>query len=297
MLPDTHARLAARPDRKVAAVIVTYRPDLAMVERIVRRLVGQCAIVVADNSPDQADADAVSTLVEGLGAGYAWMGGNAGIGAAQNQAIARAWDGGCDAVLLLDDDSLPPGDIVAQLVDCQSRAGPDAVVGANALNEEGHEISNARSIPGVLPRCRDLMSSGTLISKPIFDKVGWFDEGLFVDGVDFDWGWRARRMGFELFLCRSTAIVHRLGQGRVAGAGIPSPVRHYFQYRNMIRLMGRPHTPWRWRFEQFIKLPSKVALILLFMPQRGLRLRHAIAGIADGLRGRHGPHPAAGARL
>lgn len=282
------------PDRggtAVIAVIVAYQSNLDTLAQIAALLRPQCAIIVVDNSPDAAHAGTISAWAATAEVDYVAMGGNSGIGAAQNRGIARAWARGADAVLLLDDDSLPPPNLVERLLDGAAAAGPDAVVGANAVDADGREISNVRGVPGALPRCRDLMSSGTLIRRAIFERVGPFDEGLFIDGVDFEWGWRARRLGVSLYVCRATAIIHRLGQGRAAGAGIPSPIRHYFQYRNMIRLIGARVTPWRWRVEQMVKLPLKLVLILLFMPRAGVRLRHAAAGIRDGLRGRGGPAP------
>lgn len=280
-----------RTEIKVAAVVVTYRPDLAMLRRILDRLQPQCDVVIADNTPDWHAAQTVAACMPARRNSYAWMGGNIGIGAAQNHAIARAWAMGADAVLLLDDDSLPPPDLVEQLIACTVMTGADAVVGANALDDTGREISNARRVPGALPRCRDMMSSGTLIRRAIFERVGPFDESLFVDGVDFEWGWRAIRSGITLYLCRATAITHRLGEGRVAGLGLPSPIRHYFQYRNILRLMSYSHTPWQWRLEQLTKLPIKLGVIALLMPQRGLRLRHVGAGVRDALLRRHGPAP------
>lgn len=276
----------------VIAIIVTYQSDLQVLREIVRTLSNQCHVVIADNSPTDETGQAIAACLPADRGTYIPMRGNQGIGAAQNRAIAFAWSKEADAVLLLDDDSIPPLDLVDRLVACAQAAGTGAVVGANAVDSGGREISNARRASGNLPECRDMMSSGAFIRREIFARVGPFDESLFVDGVDFDWGWRARRMGIALYLCRATAIEHRLGEGDIAGIRYPSPIRHYYQYRNVIRLMGRPHTPWGWRLSQLVKLPIKLLLIAALMPQKSQRLRFAFAGVGDALRGRSGPWPA-----
>lgn len=269
----------------VAAVIVTYRPTMSVLGDILRSLAEQCEVIVADNAPMAEDARLVAAQVATWGGTYHSMCGNRGIGAAQNAGIALAWKAGAEAVLLLDDDSVPVLDLVQQLRECARSLGPQTVVGATAIEPGGKEISNARHLAGLHPRCREMMSSGALIQRAIFERVGPFDEDLFIDGVDFDWGWRAQRMGIDLRLCRTAAIEHRLGEGRIAGVRYPSPIRHYFQYRNVLRLMMRRHTPADWRITQLLKLMIKLALIALLMPQRRLRLRFALAGIRDAVRG------------
>lgn len=276
---------------KVTAVIVTYRPTLTVLGEIMRVLSGQCEVIIADNAPTPEEGRLVAVQIANAGHGvYLSMEGNRGIGAAQNAGIAVAWASDAEAVLLLDDDSIPAPDLVECLVECANSLGSQAVVSANAITPDGTEISNVRNSAGALPHCREMMSSGTLIRRSIFERVGLFDEDLFIDGVDFDWGWRARRLGFDLRLCRSTAIQHSLGEGRVAGVRYPSPIRHYFQYRNILCLMRRPHTPLDWRATQLFKLAAKLTLIPLLMPQRMVRLRFAISGIRDALRGVGGPY-------
>ena len=71
------------------------------------------AWVVAE---DEALAQTLRECVQRRGAKYVSMAGNRGIGAAQNAAIAVAWSEGADAVLLLDDDSMPANDLVTVLI-------------------------------------------------------------------------------------------------------------------------------------------------------------------------------------
>jgi rhamnosyltransferase len=272
----------------VYAVFVTYETDVANLDRILQAVRPQCAFVAVDNSNDETRARLIEDCVTRNGGTYLCMAGNKGIGAAQNHGIAAAWATGADAVLLLDDDSMPAHDLVARLIEGLAQLEQPAVIGAVAVDTLGRDISNARQAVGALPRCRDMMSSGSMIGRAIFERVGPFDERLFIDCVDFDWGWRAQRLGIALHLCRSATITHRLGDGRRAGVRFPSPIRHYYQFRNILRMMSRPHTPWAWRVAQAGKLVIKLALMPLVMPESSRRLSFALAGMRDALRGRSG---------
>lgn len=273
----------------VFGVIVAYNTDTKRLASVFRMLAAQCSVVLADNSEDPICSAEIRECVARFGGLYVAMGGNQGIGAAQNLAIAAAWSAGAEAVLLLDDDSIPTADLVAVLAACRSPVlGEHAVFCANALDAQGRDIGNARHQTGLMPRCRDMMSSGTLIRRSVFETVGSFDVGLFIDCVDFDWGWRAQRLGVSIYVCKEAAITHSLGEGVVAGVRVPSPIRHYYQFRNILRLMTRGYTPWGWRAIQAIKLPIKLMLIAMLMPNPMMRIRYAIAGIHDAFRGRCG---------
>lgn len=279
----------------VIAIIVTYETNLDRLEYILGVLADQCRFVVADNSNDALHARRIATCVANHHGNYLFMGSNVGIASAQNRGITVAWNQGADAVLLLDDDSIPADDIVERLVACSESLGRAAVVGAVAVDKNGRNVSNVSHGSDPLPHCRDMMSSGTLIRREIFERVGPFDDGLFIDCVDYDWGWRAQRMGIVLYLCRATDILHQLGNGQIAFVHYSSPIRHYYQYRNILRMLTRAHTPWTWRLSQLVRLPTKLLVIFLLMPDKGRRLRFALAGIRDAIRGRNGPWPGSNA--
>ena len=277
-----------------SGVIVAYQTDVVRLDVILRTLAGQCSIVVADNGEEPGCSAAIRECVEHHGGVYIAMGGNRGIGAAQNAAIAVAWDLGAGSVLLLDDDSIPAPDVVAVLASCRSPVpGERAVFCTSAVDAAGKDIGNVRRGSGMLMRCREMMSSGSLIRRDVFEAVGPFDVDLFIDGVDFDWGWRAQSKGINLYMVRDACIVHRLGEGQIKGVRVPSPIRHYYQFRNILRLMARRHTPWGWRITQALKLPTKLLLIAALMPDATRRIRYSMAGVRDAIKGRSGKYAAA----
>jgi rhamnosyltransferase len=218
------------------------------------------------------------------------LGDNYGIAHAQNCGITWAREHAASEILLMDDDSIPSETLVKDLLDTRRdyKVQP-VVVSARIISSEGKDMSNRAADNSVtLTPCSDLTSSGTLIPLTVFDQVGLFDEQLFIDCVDFEWGWRVRARGLPLLLCNRVKLQHRLGEGTRMGMRIPSPIRHYYQYRNVSKMIVCSKAPLRWRLSQLLRLPVKLFLIALLADHRSKRLRYAAWGLRDFLLGRTG---------
>src|SRR5450830_1343914 len=111
------------PDATVVAVVVTFAPDLDATSRLLQALAAQVAhVIVVDNG---SPAETVTALREALSTTTGELislAENVGIAAAQNVGITRARAGGATHILLSDQDSLPAGDMVAQLLGGLARA-------------------------------------------------------------------------------------------------------------------------------------------------------------------------------
>lgn len=79
------------------------------------------------------------------------------------------------------------------------------------------------------------ISSGTVISLIDFEKIGFFDEDLFIDYVDFEWCWRARHFGYSILCFPDIQINHNLGDNYKILFGKKVTIRSNFRYYYMIR--------------------------------------------------------------
>lgn len=242
----------------------------------------QCQIVIADNSDSKSSASEIKKLVINYGAVYLPMEGNVGIAKAQNRAIECAWSKGGEYVLLLDDDSIPSDRIVENFHHAVGKFSEQQVIlGARIVDYQGIEISNSKLGSSDYVQCRDLNSSGSFIHKRIFEEVGYFREELFIDCVDFEWGWRARRLGYDIIIISDATLQHSLGIGKSKGLRIPSPIRHYYQYRNVLYLIFDPVTPVAWKISQIFKLPIKIIAVVFLAPDALIRIKFSLLGIRD----------------
>jgi rhamnosyltransferase len=272
----------------LCAVITTYRPDVGFASRFEQLACSCRMLVVIDNTPG-------GHRFEGLDARFVVLqdGHNKGLGRALNMGIAHAIELGCRRVVLFDQDSTPETSLIEGL---QSLCAPLRVVGPTHLDDQtasSTEASRAHCVvPDALKTMSCLPTSGMLFPIDGWGAMQHFSEELFLDLVDFDWCWRLRQHGWTIYKAEGLCMLHRLGLGQRRLLGltyhIPAPYRHYFQFRDTLRLALRNHVPLYSKIRLVGILPLKL-LAYPFLLDNGLeRLRWMLRGIADALRGRGG---------
>jgi rhamnosyltransferase len=147
-----------------------------------------------------------------------------------------------------------------------------------------------------LQRCAFLISSGCVISREAFARLGRFDEALFIDHVDTEYCLRALLRNVPVYVVPSLVLLHRIGSRRRHKLGSlelttmnhPS-FRRYYSARNAMQLALQyglrlpvaivPNVLTLWQIVQIVLLEKdKLAKL------------HAIAlGLFDGFFGRMGP--------
>ena len=283
--------------------MVFYHPDAGCVERA-NRLAMTMHCVVVDNSPYM---QAASEL--GLSAGIEYLpnGDNVGIATALNQGIAALVRQGFDIAMLFDQDSEPPVSLLIEL--------PRVIAQANEAGERVALAGPAYDDPrlrGVAPFVQFrwwwlkrvaaegdqpidvdfLISSGSCVNLRWWSNIGPMEDALFIDYVDLEWCVRAKQKGYRVLGVPWVRMAHQLGGEpvRVLGRTYPmhAPLRHYYQFRNVIALIKRPYIPWSWKTTEIIKLPVRIAIYSLLPKQAGQHVRMALLGLLDGWMGRMG---------
>lgn len=295
--------------RRVCAVIVSFHPDPARLRGLVESVTAQvdCVCIVDNGSSPEAVA-----LMRGWEASHGVrlieFGENRGIAAAHNAGIRQALSDGYAHVLLLDHDSrLMPGCVDGLLAASAKLLAAGVKLGA--VGPRYHdETTNAYapflrfsrwSFRKVYAERDDeaiessvLISSGSLIRREAFDAIGLMDEKLFIDGVDWEWCFRAISKGYRLFGIAGAAMLHSLGDSavRVLWRTLPlhGPLRHYYVYRNTVLMCRMPQIPLSWKLHYSLRLVVRFAVYMLLAPRRIERLRLIARGLRDGWGGRGG---------
>ncbi|MFD0757711.1 glycosyltransferase [Arthrobacter ulcerisalmonis] len=202
----------------VAAVVSLYNPDGGVLANAAT-LLGQAdsVIVVDDGSP--ADPTAVLTDLSELGCAVMRLEQNSGIAAALNAGIisALAQKPKPDYVLTMDQDSLLADGYILALTNTASAAsaagvtvgmvGPGSVLGLpvrRAGNKDGVEFGG------------EPIQSGLLIPVPVLERIGLFQESLFIDGVDSEFFLRCARAGLKAVIASDAELQHSLGSPTAA---------------------------------------------------------------------------------
>lgn len=290
-----------REKSKVCAVLVSYNPDLKELESNLLLIINQVEkIFVVDNSElplNINEITKISTKIEWISIGE-----NKGIGAAQNIGISSALNQNFDAVLILDQDSTPPPNMVEGLVsgiiDLKEQGNNPACIGPEVFNKNSKEaytplLNKGVSFDSVYIEKDSMISSGTLIPTDALREIGLMDEELFIDLVDFEWCWRAQKMGYGCYVTKNVRMGHMVGQKNITLMGVytllvPSPIRHYYQFRNSLLLMKRNYVPTYWKFRTVIERIIDLIAYPFFISPRSVRLRYIMKGLKDGVSGKKG---------
>jgi GT2 family glycosyltransferase len=298
----------------VAAVVVTHDPDDRF-ERLIRALSPQVgAIWVVDNGSGAPTLERLRE-VEGHGAGKVKLivnFENRGLAAAQNQGIAAALQAAYDWVLLMDHDSVPAADMVAELLSAARAYHAPEQIGFLVPRHDDDRGLPAASVfsygpRGVLrwgaimagqvkDRAAFAMASGCLIPAERIGEVGPMAEDFFIDYIDYDFSFRIRRAGYRIIVVGAACLKHRLGErreGRFLGLEKSyrehSAKRRYTIYRNRIRVALRHgyRFPEFLQFE-FLSVVKDFGQLLFWETDKTLKFRAIFTGIRDGLMGRGG---------
>ncbi len=231
---------------------------------------------------------------------------NLGIAVALTQAARLAKAEGFDWLATFDQDSLaPPGALAGMLHLAKTFPKPNRI-GVVALSHRdraaGRDYHQGWEIIEETPRWRSVrttITSGSLIQTAIFDRVGFFEDRLFIDSVDHEFCLRCRRHGFFILEDPSLVMYHNIGSvtnhkflWRSVVCTNHSPDRRYYITRNRLEVCTRYLTnDFHWAFYGLFDLFRASVTVLLFETERVAKFEAMLAGVRDYVFRRFGPRP------
>jgi rhamnosyltransferase len=280
----------------VLAVVVSFNGAECIAGTVERLRTQVAGVHVVDNGSSAATLRVLSALEEVEGVTVERLADNHGIAHALNRGLARARALDVPWLLTMDQDSsVDPGLIAAY--GRALAAHPDRVCLTPTITTGAR-----RGAPDADDVVAYAITSGNLVRTDICEAVGGYDEGLFIDCVDFDFSLRLRRAGHAVYRVADAFMHHRLGEEREVPAfarrfyALHSPVRRYYMYRNYLYLAERHAL----RFPGFIAKLGLGQVILLpligLFDTTPLRSYGAVLrGVAHWVTRRRGPLPVAAA--
>jgi rhamnosyltransferase len=271
----------------ILAVVVSYN-GLEKTKQTVNALRAQVGhILIVDNGSAAKSRATVEQIALGRDVSVEYLGENRGVGFALNRGVMLARKMGFPWLLTMDQDSLVDGSMIRSYQAVLDREPgwlclSPVIRGGRKTKTEGGVVGYA-------------ITSGNLVRVNLYDEVGLYDEGLFIDCIDFDFCLRVRRAGYAICRVSGASIQHQLGEPvDVPGLlhqfySLHAPVRRYYMTRNYFYMVER----YLLHFPAFIvKLGiSQVLLALLivfFDPDPIASYRAIMRGLADYLARREG---------
>jgi len=295
-------------EKRVAAIIVSYNPNLIVFEKELNSIEVQCFVIIVDNGSDDEFKKFILQKKQNLEKlNVIFLNENFGIAKALNIGIETAIILGFEYVLLLDHDSIPNPYLVEVLTHnldiLLERNKKIAAIGPRLIDPRSNKelgfavlrnffwkkVKCGNCEDSSLP-CQFINSSGSFINLSAWKIIGKFDEDFFIDHVETDWYMRARQFQFHCYGVCSTTLIHNLGDDVIkywlfGWRTMPrrSPKRHYTIVRNSLWLYNKPYTPFAWKVNNCIKLIFTLVWFSLFDQDRKSQFKYILKGILDGI--------------
>lgn len=289
----------------ITAVIVTYNPTMPRLQALLTQLLAQVAnVVVVDNASSAEVQSALSGLhLERLTVHC--LDENSGIAAGQNAGLRLGFQQGCDAVVFFDQDSTIGDDFIATL--SEGLVDPQVGVVAPVFYDEqrgfGYPLVDIlpsgrrrKYLPEILSGPVDIsvaISSGMLIRRSVFERVGLLDERLFIDYVDTEWCLRCAAQGIAIRIIPTASMTHSIGDKSLSFAGfrvpVHSPVRRYYRIRNAFHLLRMNHVPKLMAVREVVFGLIHQIILIAFESKPKDYLFYYFKAVRDGVAGVYGP--------
>jgi len=271
---------------RVCAVIVAFNPEITRLYENVSAVTKQVdELLIIDNGSENLELYKEKLSKNNIRYNLIALGENKGIGGALNEAISYCVTSDIEFLLTLDQDSVITPSLVRILMDTMVTADNVAMVGPQILDLNVRQATKNTYIEDAF----HLITSGSLCRVLHLDKVGRFNENLFIDCVDFDMSLRLLEAGYRVLRNNQVTLLHEIGRkkernafGRNFSLLNHPESRVYFMVRNRLCLI---HRYWGLKgykpMTDFKHLLTRTVAMLIFEDKRYEKLFASIKGFSD----------------
>lgn len=289
---------------KVAATVILYNPEDAVYDNISSYASEIGKLIIVDNST-QHNSKLIKKLKNNFdNIEYIDNNANVGIATALNQGCDLALSLGFDWILTMDQDSRFLQ--FQKYISCVSQLHQKqniALVAANTMwHTDQHKVT--KNFCNYEKKFL-VITSGNLLNLTLFNKIGRFEDKLFIDMVDHDYCLKAHKQGYEILFFENIAIEHSLGElyqrkniftGKIRNKIEHSPQRVYYITRNYFYTWKTYHKIFPKEFNLLktinILFIHEVTKILIYEDQKVKKLYAKLLGLWHFLLGKYGKHDA-----
>lgn len=281
---------------KLSAVYVTYNPDMGILKKSLETILQLVDnIIIIDNS--ESDNWSNDFKYENDKIHIENLKDNLGIAKALNIGYNIACESGSDWVLSLDQDSFVPTfiiDVYKEYIE----EHPDKKIGA--LMPSFYLCPNAVNlIGGRDEECEDYMTSGSLVNLQAYKEVGGFNDELFIDMVDTDFGFKLIQLGYSIVRLKKVVMNHNIGNSTdisIFGKHLfyitnHNYIRRYYITRNLLYIRKIYKNQFKDYSSPYLRILKSVIRIVLFEKDKLRKLNSVSLGIKDFKNNRYGKYP------
>ena len=227
---------------KVAAIIVSYNPDSNLFDSINLLLNQVEKVIIVDNGSKEKYVKYIKSINEDK-IEIILNKENLGIATALNIGVRKALENGYEWILTMDQDGKASPDMVKKMFNVYNSINREErkdilSIFPNFVDERIQSIEENSNMNSYEYVDADI-TSGNLLRKEVFEKVGFFDDSLFIDLVDTDFCMRLNEKGIKMIKIRDAVLYHSLGESKTIkgilgsfNTSNHSALRRYYMTRN-----------------------------------------------------------------
>lgn len=271
-----------RTKKEIVAVVVLYNPDDQIYQIIKEYETLVNRVILVDNSSKSNKSKFKNlNFVK-----YIPLFQNKGIAYALNKGIKESDE---RYILTMDQDSHISKELIESYLFFLNKKDRKTI---GALTCKYNTDRNPEMATSGSKKVKFSMQSGTLFKRSTFQKIGYFNENLFLDVVDYEFFLRMDHQHLDLIRVNSAVLNHqpaitkdlKLGFINIK-YGIASPVRYYYQARNLLWTAQKFNSG-----KLYIILLIKVLKIIILFDNKREYLNAFNQGINDAVHDKLGPY-------
>ena len=269
----------------VYAGIVTYNPEIALLEKNINSIKKQVVtVIVVDNN--SANVDDIKKLSQELNVEIINNKQNMGIAFALNQLMQYGKERNFQWMISLDQDSVCPDNYWEKIKEFRYVLPNIGIIGPVIRDRKigivGH---NPKGSYGIVNTC---ITSGACVRMKAWEDAGGYDEKMFIDSVDFEFCYKIRKEGYLVIQTREVILEHSLGNAKIVKLGLVkkkikerSAFRYFYIAQNEI-YYPRKHRLYLYLIRGNIRNVEHIISILLFEEEKKEKVKAIFKGWKSG---------------
>lgn len=223
--------------KTICGIITLYHPTTNNLHNINSYISYIDKLFIIDNTPLNNTITKSKTIQNYPNTQILSTGKNLGIAAALNLGIHEGLKNRYSWLLTMDQDSWFDPEQAERFF--SSLAEQDSQT--TAIISPAHKETHNNNDPCHYEKKTEVMTSGNILNLGLAEKIGFFNEDLFIDSVDHDYCLKANLMGFDVLQATNCHLQHTIGKNfsgsfffgiRKRTFALHSPKRLYFIVRN-----------------------------------------------------------------
>lgn len=279
-------------NNKIGSEIITYNPDIQILNRNLKSISSQVDIVVIIDNGSENIKEIKLLLNKYNNIILKELNENKGIAYAQNFGMKILKDSS-NWVMVLDQDSVIPKKTIEYFKNTKQFNDENTGIIALKFGKEYKDDVNDGELS--LKEVKQVIASGNLVNVKAWHKVGGFDDWMFIDTVDFDFDARIRLYGYKIWESANLIMKHQIGDSinkkflinllRLNPLYDHSPFREYYIARN--HLVYAKRYPMLCKYNIYIYVIAAILrtrAIPLYSSPRIKKFKAMIRGTIDGIK-------------